>query len=538
LPKPKRKTQKPRTKAELSAAVQKANAKRQITNATKRLKAAEKSEAILAGEVGVLDQQVIDDLTPTVQEEIENFNVVFRPNPGPQSDFLAAEEREVLYGGAAGGGKSYAMIMDCLRDAHNPNHRAILFRRTNDQLREIILNSRQIYPLAFPGAKWNAEQKTWTFPSGATIWFTYLDNSDDVLRYQGQAFNWIGFDELTNWPTQYPWDYMRSRLRTSDPTLKLYMRATTNPGGPGASWVRKMFIEPSEWNKAFPATDIETGEVLVHRRGDRAGEPLFYRRFIPAKLSDNPTLFENGEYEAGLLSLPEAMRRQLLEGDWDVCEGAAFTEFYRPVHVVEPFDIPGNWRKFRAADWGYEAPAVCLWFAIDYDQNLWVYRELMTRKTTAEEFAALILDLENGENIQYGVLDGSAFNFTGGGGPSPGEVMQKAGCRWRKADRSKGSRAHGKLEVHRRLRVIADEYGEPTARVKIFSSCKNLIRTLPVLPIDPNNSEDIDTDAEDHCYDAFRYGLMSRPMVGETPFDSRDLGKRNTFTSSDSTFGY
>lgn len=538
-PEPRQRTTRAKTQAERSAATQAANAKRQITNATKRLKAAETADALLSGEANIVDTTTIETLTPTVKDEIAKYNVVFEPNPGPQTAFLSATQREVLYGGAAGGGKSYAMIVDPLRYCNNPNHKAILFRRTNDQLREIILNSRMIYPLAFPGAKWSEQNKTWTFPSGATIWFTYLDREDDVYRYQGQAFNWIGFDELTNWPTQYAWDYMRSRLRTSDPTLRLKMRATTNPGGPGASWVRKMFIEPAEWGEAFPATDIETGEMLTFPRGNpRHGEPLFMRRFIPAKLSDNKYLFENGEYEMNLLSLPEAQRRQLLEGDWDVCEGAAFTEFHRPTHVVEPFEVPQGWRKFRAADWGYEAPACCLWFAIDHDNNLWVYRELYARKKTAVEFANMILDMEDGENIQYGVLDGSAFNNTGGGGPSVGEMMQKQGCRWRKADRRPGSRAHGKMEVHRRLKVYEDEYGEPTASVKIFNTCRNLIRTLPILPLDKNNSEDVDTNAEDHPYDAFRYGIMSRPMSGETPYDSRDQGKRNTFTAVDNVFGY
>jgi hypothetical protein len=116
--------------------------------------------------------------------------------------------------------------------------------------------------------------------------------------------------------------------------------------------------------------------------------------------------------------------------------------------------------------------------------------------------------------------------------------MQKQGCRWRKADRRPGSRAHGKMEVHRRLKVYEDEYGEPTASLKIFSNCRNLIRTLPVLPIDKHNSEDVDTNSDDHCYDALRYGVMSRPISGETPFDNRDHGKRNTFTAVDSTFGY
>ncbi len=165
---------------------------------------------------------------------------------------------------------------------------------------------------------------------------SYLDRDEDVLRYQGLAFSWIGFDELTQWATPYAWNYMRSRLRSTAPDLPIFMRATTNPGGRGHQWVKKMFIDPAPYNRQFDATDSETGEVLRYPYGhSKAGKPLFKRRFIPARLSDNPYLADAGDYEAMLLSLPEQQRRQLLEGDWDIKEGAAFTEFDRRVHVVE-----------------------------------------------------------------------------------------------------------------------------------------------------------------------------------------------------------
>ena len=139
------------------------------------------------------------------------------------------------------------------------------------------------------------------------------------------------------------------------------MRATTNPGGPGHAWVKKMFIDPAPHNTPFWATDVTTGETLVYpERHSKAGTPLFRRRFIPAKLLDNPYLYEQGDYEAMLLSLPEVQRKQLLEGSWDIAEGAAFSEFNRLVHVTEPFSIPNTWRKFRACDYGYSSlPAFC-----------------------------------------------------------------------------------------------------------------------------------------------------------------------------------
>ena len=275
--------------------------------------------------------------------------VIFQPNPGPQTKFLASTEQEVLYGGAAGGGKSYSLVADPVRFFTNPHARMLLVRRSTEELRELISVSKQLYPKAIPGIRFMERDKTWVAPNGATLWMSYLDRDDDVMRYQGQAFNWIGFDELTQWPTPYAWNYMRSRLRATKASgLPLYMRATSNPGGPGHQWVRKHFLDPSPPNKSFWATD-EYGEVIKWPQGhSREGQPLFKRKFIPATLFDNPYLAEDGMYEANLLSLPEHQRGQLLEGDWDINEGAAFPEFSRRIHVVEPFDIPSNWVRFRA----------------------------------------------------------------------------------------------------------------------------------------------------------------------------------------------
>jgi hypothetical protein len=197
----------------------------------------------------------------------EEHNVIFKPNAGPQTEFLAAGEREVLYGGAAGGGKSYAMLADPLRFMGHPSFSGLLLRHTNEELRELVWKSQEMYPKIWPGIKWSERKMQWTAPSGARLWFSYLDRDDDVLRYQGQAFSWIGFDELTQWHTPFAWDYMRSRLRSTAPDLPVYMRATTNPGGPGHAWVKKMFIDPSPPGSAFNATDIESGKTLAYPKG-------------------------------------------------------------------------------------------------------------------------------------------------------------------------------------------------------------------------------------------------------------------------------
>ena len=223
------------------------------------------------------------------QEKLEEIarerKIIFEPNPGPQTEFLAASEQEVLYGGAAGGGKSFAMVADPVRYATNPNSNMLLLRRSTEELRELISVSKQLYPQAIPGSRFLERDKTWVFPSGATLWMSYLDRDDDVLRYQGQAYNWIGFDELTQWPTSYAWDYMRSRLRTAKNTgLPLCQRATTNPGGPGHFWVKKMFIDPAPYGQAFWALD-ENGNKMVWSEKSKfaqanglVGKPMLKRK--------------------------------------------------------------------------------------------------------------------------------------------------------------------------------------------------------------------------------------------------------------------
>lgn len=468
-------------------------------------------------------------------------NVIFKPNPGPQTQFLSSSEQEVLYGGAAGGGKSYAMLADPLRDMNNPKFRGLLFRRTTDELRELKSVSRELYPQAIPGIKWSERDSTWTTPQGGTLWMTYLDRDEDATRYQGQAYSWIGFDELTQWPTPFAWNYLRSRLRTpSTSGLKLYQRATTNPGGTGMQWVKKMFVDPSPPNKAFWATDPDTKEVLLWPSSSKfaaerglVGKPMFKRRFIPATLFDNPYLSEDGVYEANLLSLPEHQRKQLLEGNWDVNEGAAFPEWNRQVHVVDPYEIPDSWRKFRACDYGYGSHSGVLWFAVNKQEQLVVYRELYTSKVTAEDLADMILEAERGEKIHYGVLDSSLWHNRGDTGPSLAEKMNAKGCRWRPSDRSKGSRVAGKNELHRRLQI--DEFTQQP-RLVFFSTCTNVISQLPAIPLDKKNPEDVDTNAEDHMYDALRYGVMTRPR--SSIWDYNPAAHKSGPTIADKTFGY
>ena len=532
-PKPK---QKVRSKAKESTKAILARTRKKVAKAEQSLRSAKQhaehvkqklksvNKALDGKEQQLITQDVIDSASPNVQKHINQQEVVFKPNTGPQTDFLASAEREVFYGGARGGGKSYAMLVDPLRYCDKTHHRALLLRRTMPELRDLITHSQRLYNRAFPGAKWREQEKEWRFPSGAKIEFGYAENMTDALRYQGQSYTWIGIDELPQYPSPDIYNFLRSSLRSVDPEIPVFMRSTGNPGNIGSQWVREMFVNPAEPNKTFNL-EISTP----------TGTKRITRRFIPAKLQDNPYLMQTDDYYAMLASLPEIQRKQFLDGDWDAFEDSAFPEFNKNTHVVDPFEIPKGWQRFRSADWGYSSPACVLWFAIDYDNNLWIYRELYTKKITADVFARKVLELEKGEYIRYGVLDASTWAKRGDIGPSIAETMVQQGCRWRPSDRTPKSRISGKLEIHKRLKPSENEKKEPGLR--IFSSCRNLIRTLPILPLDESNPEDINTDVEDHAYDALRYGCMSRPM--HTSYAKRfNSPTRPQFTPVDRIFGY
>ena len=410
----------------------KANRKRKPKNAKDKKMAAAKRKQTDAKRRLTMAKKQLDELTPKEETVTEGLDfsvikskqqeqeVVFSPNAGPQTEFLAASEREVLYGGAAGGGKSYGLLADPMRYFDNPNFNGLILRRTNDELRELIFKSQGLYPRAFKGAKWQEKKSQWTFPSGAKLWLTYLERDQDVLRYQGQSFSYIAVDELTQYATSFAWNYLRSRLRTTDSTLPIYMRATTNPGGIGHGWVKRTFIDPAPANNPFVARDLETGEEQYYPEGHpNAGQPLFMRKFIPSKLSDNPYLAKDGVYEANLLSLPENQRRQLLEGDWAVATGAAFPEFRTSIHSCEPFEVPTDWKRFRCCDFGYSSFSAVHWFAIDSNWGtLYVYRELYLSKHTGRDLAKAIIRAEEGDKVPYGILDSSCWHQRGMSGPS------------------------------------------------------------------------------------------------------------------------
>ena len=302
-------------------------------------------------------------------------NVIWTPQPR-QLEFMQRPEDEALYGGAAGGGKSDALVVEATRQVHIPHYKALILRKTYPQLTELIEKSLRYYPLAFPKAKYNESKHTWHFPSGAKIVFGSMQHTKDKLNYQGKAYDFIAFDELTHF-TWEEYSYLQSRNRANGEGTKVYMRATANPGGVGHGWVKDRFITSVE------PMHTKWESVLIEHDG-KAEKRHMSRIFVPSSVFDNKILLANDpQYLTRLASLPEKDKKALLYGDWDSYAGQVFEEFRNDVthyddrkwtHVITPFKPPENWTIYRSFDFGYSKPFSCAWHAIDQDGRIYRLR--------------------------------------------------------------------------------------------------------------------------------------------------------------------
>lgn len=439
---------------------------------------------------------------------------IWTPQP-KQRLFMSAPDFEVLYGGAAGGGKSDALLMEGLRQIENKNYKGIIFRRTYQQLEELIDKSNRFIGAAVPGARYNASAHTWTFPSGAKLLLRQMERDADRYKYQGHEYQYIGFDELTHFSfAQY--SYLMSRCRSADPTLRCYVRASTNPGGVGHGWVKDRFIDSMKpYERKWDL--IRVGDIKMLRS----------RMFIPATIFDNKKLLESDpEYLANLGALPEADRRALLYGDWNSFDGQVFREFkddpahyddHRWTHVINEFEIPQDWKIMRAYDFGYSKPFSVGWYAINHDGTIFRIAELYGCNGTpnvglqwdagrqAREIAETEATLPNlKDRVITGVADPAIFEESHG--ESIAEIMRREGILFEPGDHQ---RIAGKMQIHSRLAFDANG----RAGLYFFRNCRNMIRTLPALCYDAVRVEDIDSDMEDHAYDELRYLCMERPMA-------------------------
>ena len=412
------------------------------------------------------------------------LNLRGEPNPR-QEEFFLARARHIAYGGARGGGKSWAMrrkfVLLALR---YDGLRLLLLRRTFPEL-----EANHILPLMAElngFAKYNTSRRIFTFPNGSVIKLGYCDTEADVLQYQGHEYDVIGFEEATNF-TESQMQFIKTCNRTTrtDFTPRCYY--TCNPGGVGHNYIKRLFIDRQY-------TQFENPDDYV---------------FIPARVTDNKALMEaDPDYVNQLRALPDHLRRMHLEGDWDAVEGQYFSEFRRTEHVVDPFVLPPQWKRFRAMDWGYNDPCCVLWFAVSPDRRIYIYREIYQSQTLAADMAKLIKQ-ENGlDDVSYTVASPDMWQKRGVkdvmGGECIAETFAKLGVPLIKADNSR-------IVGWQRVRECLAKAPDGLPNVQIFSTCTNLIRTLPILSYDQHNREDVSGTCEDHAAEAMRYGLMSRP---------------------------
>jgi len=422
-----------------------------------------------------------------------------------QAYAMRCDADQIFYGGAAGGGKTDFSLGLNIRGVMDWGKawRAIIFRKTYPQLEQLITRGRELFvPM---GARYNESRRIFLFPNGAEVRLRNLERDIDVERYQGHQYCLIVFDELGHWRTDYCWTYMASRNRSPE-GVPCQMVGTGNPGGPGHAWIKNMFIDGFR-------PDIKYRIPVVYDK--EAGKWEYISRcFIPSRLEDNPTLInKDPHYKTTLLSLPEHIRRALYGGDWDVFGGQVFDEWRRERHVIKPFAMSQDgWRRFYVLDWGFSKPYAIVKLAVNYDGKVIQYGEIYgcqrgqvntgTKEATTD-VAQKAWDDAVIEGVTELVADPACWNkqteF-----PSPITAFKDIGFY---CIRGNNERKPGLQIFHNHLKQ-EDENGQPMFQV--FNTCYQTIRTLPALLPDQNDQEDIDSNMEDHLYDAIRYGLMSR----------------------------
>jgi len=411
--------------------------------------------------------------------------VVLKGTPGEkQKQFFDSRAKYTAYGGARGGGKSWALrrklVLMCLNYS---GLSVLLLRRTYPELRE-----NHIRPLLaeLSGiARYTDTRKCFEFPNGSRINLGYCDNEDDVNRYQGQEYDIIGFDEATHF-SEYQFQTIKACLRgANDHPKRIYL--TCNPGGVGHGWVKRLFIERN------------------YRNGEKASDYAF----IPASVYDNDILLQKDpEYLERLESLPSELKRAWLYGDWNVFAGQFFPEFSENIHVVTPFEVPRHWKRYCAIDYGLDMLAA-MFIAMSPEGEAFVYDEVHIPGLIVSEASKKILEKADGVGVFIAPSD--LWSRQKDSGKSIAELFSDNGVYLTKISTE---RIEGWLCLKEWLCPVSYKDGTRGAKMRIFSGCVNIIRCLPLLLCDKNRPGDVSTEPHSitHAPDALRYFAVSRPL--------------------------
>jgi len=422
-----------------------------------------------------------------------------------QAAFLSLDCLEAGYGGAAGGGKSDAILAAALQYVDVPGYAALILRRSFSDLALPGAAMARSKEWLTGRARWRENEKTWTFLCGATLTFGYLESENDVFRYQGSEYQYVGFDELTQF-SESQYRYLFSRLRRVESiAAPLRMRWASNPGGVGHGWVKRRFID-------------EPAEGVV---------------FVPARVADNPGL-EADEYIRSLAHLPEMVRKQLLEGDWGAFEGMAFQ--LTDDHLVQAFEIPNAWYRFESMDYGLTNPTCFLAWAVDHDGNLLSFGSFY-RPGLPSETAPIVLKLRQLWRTQACWGDPSSLaapTSTLNRFGTPLTIEQEFADHGLAIARANNEPRAGYTRLRELLRLDPGrrypdwhprrgEAGSPRWFI-VERQCPELVeqlRTAPLQPVDKRwAGEMIDPvweGSHGHAVAAARYGAMSRPAASVAP---------------------
>lgn len=409
-----------------------------------------------------------------------------------------------LFGGARGGGKSYALRnIFLLRRFEFPNSHAAIFRRTFPEL-----EANHIRPLfgQFPELRpyYNEQKKLLTLPNGSSIQFCHCENEKDVALYQGREWQDLGIDEAGHFP-ESTFRTLQGSNRSSIPGVPARCALTANPGGIGHTWLKRVFID-KRFNERERAEDYS---------------------FVQSLVFDNPALIDNDpDYVHRLRAEPnEALRKAYLDGDWSIMAGQFFSELRKEVHLIKPFPIPAHWNRFGSYDFGFNHPAAFGWFAVDEDGDVYLYREIVKAQLRVDQFIQQIKKHDDTMQLSpiIGGLDCWAKRtnmIRGGSPPTIAELFSEENL---PLSRAKVDRVLGANQLRTYLAWQGRPEGKP--RFFIFDTCPITFDTLSRMQIDPDEPEDVlKQDAEngdplsgDDAYDMVRYALMSRPLLTETP---------------------
>lgn len=445
-----------------------------------------------------------------------NYVVAWRPQPGPQTFLLQCPYDEIFYGGARGGGKTSGLLGHWAKHAqHGGRHaRGILFRRTYPELEEVLAQALELYPKL--GAFYSVQRRCWSFPNGAQLKLRHLQRDLDHVKYQGHQYTWMGWEEITNFPSPVPIDSLKACLRSAH-GVRCQWLATGNPGGAGHNWVKARFIDPM--SPLRPFRDPLSGAVRV---------------FIPARLADNQILLQKdpGYVDRLKASGPPWLVKAWLDGLWDIVAGGMVDDLWTSaVHVLEPFPIPAGWLIDRAFDWGSSKPFSLGWWAESdggrapngrvYPKGTlfriaewygWSGKPNEGLRMLAVDIARKGREMEQraGWRVQPGPADPAIFAVENG--VCIADDMARLGLPFEPADAGPGSRKTGWERVRRYLNAARQSPMEEPG-LFVFETCRQFLRTVPVLPRDLRDPDDVNTESEDHIGDETRYRVMFQRRV-------------------------